>query len=225
VLHNTANVAGSYYNSLKAYNSYSRRVLETAETYAIPIAHASWEKLDATIHQPLVEGVLSRVDAFGNHQLDKIEEGIHKVKDVAPKTIHTVENALHGTKVEGVLIKGVVMLDHVVDVLFPADSSSTADSSNSDDNKKESSAGPSGSDDDNYDDSEDEDVSLMDVSAPVYNKMKSRISMDSMWKLPTHTYEGVKLLANHNVNQCANLIQSTSNYLLSMTHSSPARRA
>jgi len=214
VLSTTANVAGSYYKTLKGYNSYSKRVLETAENYALPIAQASLEKLDDYIHKPLVEGVLSKVDAFGNHQLDKIEGGYLRIKEVGPKTVHTVGNALHGTRVEGVLIKTVVILDSVVDVLFP-DTSDTQD---------EDSASAEKSSDGATRDGQDEKASLIDVTTPVYRKIKSRISKESLRKVPTHTYEGVKSLANRNIEKVphlshsVHLIQSTSNYLLNITH-------
>jgi hypothetical protein len=176
VLHNTTAIAGSYYHNLKSYSQYSKRALETVEEYAVPLAHASFTTLDTYSRQPLIEGLLTRADAFGNQQLDKIEEGIHKIKETAPKALQSVESKLHGTKIEGVLIRTITQLDHAVDVLFPETKEAQAQEEATSDQQ----------------DVDSTTASIIEASAPVYNKMRTRISKESVLRLPAH----LKILAN-----------------------------
>jgi len=199
IVHYAVGTASSYYTYAKTYHQYSQRVFEIAESYVQPVAAVSLAKLEEYTHQPLVEGIINRADAFGCQQLDKIEERIHNIKEFGPKTFHTV---IHGTKVESVLIKTVSIVDNVVDALLPPvkdDNSAAADNS------------AEGSDDPEI---RENGVSLVEVTGPVIHKLKTRVSKKSVLRLPLQTYSGLHGLAVQNTNSLSVLLKSASASLL-----------
>jgi len=157
------------YSYAKHCNSFVKAGLETAEYYSQPLLH----KLDEYSHQPPMESLLHRVDQYGCRQLDKIESRGKHLKEtyevIKPKTIQSLENVankIHGTPVETALLKTVGVVDVVVDSLLPPDPSEHA--------PEESTAS--------------DDQTIIDRTAPVINKLKSRINKDSLKRLPSQTY-------------------------------------
>jgi len=207
LVHYAVGTAGDYYNYAKAYNQYSKRAFETAESYAQPLAVASWTKLEEYSHQPIVEGIITRADAYGCQQLDKIEETIHNIKESAPKKLQAVENVIHGSRVEVVLIKTVSLLDNVVDALLPP-------------TEAEDEASASGSDDGAQSESSENNGTLIEVTGPVIHKLRARVSKESVLRLPGKTYNelyGLALRKSNSLPQLTpyiNLLKSASTYIL-----------
>jgi hypothetical protein len=158
-----------YYDYAKESNSFVKAGLQTAENYSQPVLH----KLEEYSHQPSIESLLHKVDQFGCRQLDKVEAGGHHLKEtydvLKPKTLQTLENVanrIHGTPIEVALLKTVGAVDVVVDSLLPPDPEEPADVSEV----------PS------------DDPNVLDRATPVIKKLKTRVSKDSIKRLPSQTY-------------------------------------
>jgi len=219
-VHYAADTAGEYYNYVKSYNSYSKKVFDVAESYATPIVSASLTKLDELSHKPLVEGMVVRADTFGCQQLDRIEEGIHKIKEVPPIALKNMENAIHGSKVEKLLIKTVGVLDNVVDALLPQEGDEDTQVSHDDEEEENGDMLTV-----EYEEGEsadgDENVTIMTATAPVLRKLRTRVSKKSVLRLPIRTYSGLKSLATRNkdslphlADQYVKMLRSASSYIL-----------
>lgn len=164
-----ASTVQSYYGYAKQSNSYVKAGLETAESYTHPILH----KLEEYSHQPTIESLIHKVDQYGCKQLDKIEAGGKQIKDtyevIKPKTIQSLENVankIHRTPVETALLKTVGVMDVVVDSLLPPDPAEPVE------------VASTGTDDPN----------IIDRTAPVIHKLKTRVNKESIKRLPSQTF-------------------------------------
>jgi len=179
-----------YYSYAKESNSLVKKSLETAESISLPII----ARLDEYSQQPIINNIISNVDSFSCRQLDKIESRAGAIKEATVGTAEVVATKIHGSKVELLIIKTVDVVDNIVDSLLP----------------------PQG-------DEEPEalvDPNVIERATPVFKKLTSRISKDSLKNLPAQTCHEVKDLVFRNaetvpqVQLCIGLLITASHKIL-----------
>lgn len=161
-------VKGGYLYA-KQSNPYVKAGLETAEAYSQPLLH----KIEEYSHQSTIESLIHKVDQYGCRQLDKVEQGGKQLKDtyhaIKPKTIHSIEtvaNKIHGTAIETVLFKTVDVVEIVVDSLLPPDTAEVPNETEEEETK---------------------DANILDRTAPVITKIKTRATPSNIKSIPKHT--------------------------------------
>jgi len=192
LVHYLSETAKDYYFYAKESNIIVKKGLDTAESISQPII----SKLDEYSRQPLIENIIYSVDFYSCKQLDRVENTAQVLKGTTFDTVEKVAEKIHHTPVESLLIKTVDVVDNIVDSLLPPQ------------------------DDEEPDAEVLNDPNVVERTAPVFRKLTTRVSKDSIKRLPAQTYNEVKDLVFRNtetipqVQFCIGLLSTASHKVL-----------